>query len=725
MASSRSIRFKITALLVIPLLSLAALWVFGTSVTTRESASMLAVASLYANIGKPGDDLAIGMQREHMLTSEWLGSRSPERKAAVSRQREVVDGLRDRFRELALTDSAQEDLSTPAMRTRFDEMLVMIGRLDAARSAVDAGVLDQAALTVEYGRFPDAMQRLIAAMTVANDLPLYQQSRAVTAMGYSKDFLSRERGLAAGVLIAGRPLSPDEYRAFAQLATTRRFLFSQGMSDLEPALRAPFEELERSQEYQRFLTLEEQILADQGRTFPHTVWRQAADDIEAYYQSTLTRSSDALAASAEPAALATFVRAGLAGVLGLVAVIVSVVVAFRVGRGLTRELGELRDTAAELADVRLPRLIQRLRRGEEVDVDVEAPPLAVTGSTTEIRDLSAAFAGVRRTAVEAAVEQATLRDAVGKALRNLARRSQTLLQRQLKLLDAMQRRIEDPETLRELFRADHLTTRMRRQAEGLVILSGGSPGRTFAREVPLADVVRAAVAEVEDYTRVHVFPMPEVALKGDAAADVIHLCAELIENATVFSPPSTEVSVRAEPAARGIAIEVEDRGLGMSPEQRDAVNEKLARPPEFEAAGTERLGLHVTARLAARHGIRIELRGSPYGGTTAIVLLPDTLAATATPREVTPAPVPWPAHQAAQPQQPVTTATAGKPLPRRVRQAHLAPQLKNKPEAEPAAAEGPEQPAGTSPEHSRALLNSMQAGWRRGRTESERDGEEV
>ncbi|MEO3809300.1 nitrate- and nitrite sensing domain-containing protein [Sphaerisporangium sp. B11E5] len=721
MATSRSIRFKITALLVIPLLSLAALWAFGASVTTRESASMLAVASLYTNIGKPGDDLAIAMQREHVVTAEWLGSRSPERKAAMTRQREVVDGMRDRFRELALSDAAQSDLTTPAMRTRFDEMIVMMGRLDAARSAVDAGVLDQAALTVEFSRFPDAMQRLVSGMTVATDLPLYRQSRAITALGYSKDFLSRERGLASGVLIGSRALSPDEYRSFAQLATTRRFLFAQGMSDLDPALRVPFDELERSQAYQRFLTMEEQILADQGRTFSHTVWRQATDDIEAYYQATLTKAGDALAASAEPAAIATFVRAGLAGVLGLVAVVASLIVAFRVGRGLTREIGELRDAAAELADVRLPRMIQRLRRGEQVDVDAEAPPLAVTGTTTELRDLGAAFAGVRRTAVEAAVEQATLRDSVGTALRNLARRSQTLLQRQLKLLDGMQRRIEDPETLRELFRADHLTTRMRRQAEGLVIVSGGTPGRTFAREVPIADVVRAAVAEVEDYTRVHVLPMPEVAVKGGAAADVIHLCAELIENATVFSPPTTEVSVRAEMAARGIAVEVEDRGLGMTPEERDAINEKLSRPPEFEATVTERLGLFVTGRLAARHGIRVELRGSPYGGTTAIVLIPDTLIAVPTAREAIPsAPAAqWAAAQP-EPRQITGAGGTGKGLPRRVRQTNLAPQLKQPPDAPPP---GPEE--SSDAERSRAMMNSLRTGGRRGGTDNERDGEEV
>ncbi|WP_262847216.1 sensor histidine kinase, partial [Sphaerisporangium corydalis] len=625
MASSRSVRFKISALLVIPLLSLAALWLFGASVTTRESVNLLAVASLYADIGKPGEDLAVALQGEHLSSAEYLGSRSPQAQNALARQRQAADRFKEGMRRVAGSERTRSELSTPEMRAAFDGVMTALGHLDATRAAVDRGAIDPVTLTRDFSLVPDAMQKLVITMSATNDVRLYQQSRALTSMGYSKDHFSRERALVAGALAARRPLTPAEMRLLSELAATRRFLFTQGLPELDPSVGDPFERLASSLPYVRFTALEDRVLAGPGSGVTHAMWRSVADQVEDSFQAAVTTGGDALAASAAPAAMATFVRAGLAGAVGLLAVIASLIVSFRVGRGLTRELGELRSAATDLATVRLPRVIERLRRGEEVDLDTEAPPLALRATTTEIRDVSAAFGSVQRTAVAVAVEQAGLRDAVGKAFRNLARRSQSLLQRQLKLLDGMQRRVDEPETLRDLFRVDHLTTRMRRHAEGLVILSGESPGRTFRRPVPVMDALRAAVGEVEDYTRVRVHPMPDATIAGSAVADVVHLCAELVENATAFSPPNTEISVRGELVAKGFAVEIEDRGLGMSDAERDALNEKLSRPPEFDPAETERLGLFVIGRLAARHGIRVELCVSPYGGTTAIVLIPDTL----------------------------------------------------------------------------------------------------
>jgi hypothetical protein len=176
--------------------------------------------------------------------------------------------------------------------------------------------------------------------------------------------------------------------------------------------------------------------------------------------------------------------------------------------------------------------------------------------------------------------------------------------------------------LADLFRLDHLTTRMRRHAEGLIILSGATPGRGWRDPVPVLDVLRAAIAEVEDYVRVDVASEPPDSVVGNAVNDVIHLIAELIENATTFSPPSTRVEVRAEAVGAGFAVEVEDRGLGLTADELADINARLASPPEFDLANSDRLGLFVVGQLAARHQIRVSLRESHYGGTTAIVLLP-------------------------------------------------------------------------------------------------------
>ena len=192
----------------------------------------------------------------------------------------------------------------------------------------------------------------------------------------------------------------------------------------------------------------------------------------------------------------------------------------------------------------------------------------------------------------------------------------------------MERRASDPEALDDLFRLDHLTTRMRRHAEGLVILAGAAPSRAWSSPVRMVDVIRGAIAEVEDYARVSVATRSQAALAGSAVADVIHLLAELVENATTLSPPYTSVRVSGDAVASGFAIEVEDRGLGMSPQRLAELNERLASRPEFNPSDSEQLGLFVVSQLAHRHGIRVTLKASPYGGTSAIVLIPAHLVVT-------------------------------------------------------------------------------------------------
>jgi hypothetical protein len=201
-------------------------------------------------------------------------------------------------------------------------------------------------------------------------------------------------------------------------------------------------------------------------------------------------------------------------------------------------------------------------------------------------------------------------------------RSQSLLHRQLAMLDSMERRTGEAKALADLFRLDHLTTRMRRHAEGLIILSGATPGRGWRDPVPVVDVLRASVAEVEDYVRVDVVSESQDLVAGNAVNDVIHLVAELIENATAFSPPNTRVEVRADRVGVGLVAEIEDRGLGLGADDIDDINRRLASPPEFDLADSEQLGLFVVGRLAARHHIKVSLRPSAYGGITAVVLLP-------------------------------------------------------------------------------------------------------
>ncbi|MCL2585150.1 MAG: nitrate- and nitrite sensing domain-containing protein, partial [Streptosporangiales bacterium] len=308
---------------------------------------------------------------------------------------------------------------------------------------------------------------------------------------------------------------------------------------------------------------------------------------------------------------------------GGAAIILTLLVTLLLARSVNRRLTLLRRNAVVLATEHLPNIVARLRRGENVDVAASAPALRI--GADEIGQVGQAFDMVRQTALRSAVEESRLRQGVNDMFRNLARRNQSLLQRQLTMLDGMERRANDPDVLDDLFKMDHLTTRMRRHAEGLIILSGAAPGRGWSTPVKLIDVMRGAVAEVEDFARVIVTTQSKAALTGGAVTDVIHLLAELIENATTLSPPFTQVRVHGEMVANGFAIEVEDRGLGMTPMRMGELNERLANPPDVNPANTEQLGLFVVGQLARRHSINVALRPSPYGGTTAIVMIPQRL----------------------------------------------------------------------------------------------------
>ena len=319
---------------------------------------------------------------------------------------------------------------------------------------------------------------------------------------------------------------------------------------------------------------------------------------------------------------------GVAVIVGA-GLLVVITVAVRLSwlmRRLATEISGLTDTASGLAGEQLPRVVAALRDGEQVAAGGSAQ--RTDARIAEIADAATAVDGLYRAAVAAAAAEAGLRNGFRQILVSLGRRNQSLLHRQLRIIDGLEQQAANPAALADLFSLDHLTTRMRRHAESLTILSGAASGRAWSGPVPVIDVMRAAVAEVEDYTRVTVISNSDDAVAAPAVTDMIHLLAELIENATLFSPSSTRVEVRADRVANGFAIEVEDRGLGIPADQLVAINAQLASPPDFDLADADRLGLFVAGRLAARHAVLVSLAPSPYRGTKAVVVLPDSIVVT-------------------------------------------------------------------------------------------------
>jgi signal transduction histidine kinase len=758
----RPVRALLTLLFVIPLASLLALWGFAASVTLSNAVQAHNSNTEDRLYGGSAQAVLTQLAQERLQSFEWLSSGGVAAKQPMLAQQRATDAAVSSFRR-GMKSSA--GLIVPSARPALQNALAALGRLGGIRASISSGRMTALAAFQAYNAIVDAQFGLYSSLVGVNDTQLYQQAEASVTAGRAVEMASREVTLVAGAFTAGGHMSTAERVLFAQTVATQRLLIGDALRELSPSLGSGYRRAYASRAYASFAAIENQIVASIGSKAPipvnPLVFGAATIPLFNDFQSAEAQDRLALSNLGTTEGNRLLVEVLVAGGLGLVAVALSVFLMVRFGRRISRELTGLQRSALELSTDRLPRVVERLSHGEEVDVAAEAAP-PPTGRIAEITKVAVAFSSVQRTAVEAAVGQARLRKGVSQVFRNLAWRSQSLLHRQLALLDAMERRSDDPDALAELFQLDHLTTRMRRHAEGLIILSGAAPGRGWRSPVPVIDVLRGAIAEVEDYTRVKVITQPADAVASPAVADVIHLVAELIENATTCSPANTEVTVRADRVANGFVVEIEDRGIGLSEDELARINDSLANPPEFDLADSDRLGLFVVARLAAKHRIKIVMRPSPYGGITVIVLLPPAIVVSRGASDVggnaefpapplaafsTKAARPGPATQgpngplgqdteeartrgngtvaaepfAAEPSAAEPTAaepSAAEPgLPRRVRQASLAPQLKIG--ARPLAGAAQPTANGRSPEESRSFIEDLQHGWLRARFEAD------
>ena len=324
--------------------------------------------------------------------------------------------------------------------------------------------------------------------------------------------------------------------------------------------------------------------------------------------------------SLRSSALTYAVLVGLAVFLLFTLALICTVV---VGRSMVRPLRRLRAGALEVAGVRLPETVRQIDEGEGTAVPLHVVPIDVD-STDEIGEVARAFDQVHREAVRLAANEAALRGNVNAMFVNLSRRSQSLVERQIRLIDDLEQGEQDSERLANLFQMDHLATRMRRNSENLLVLAGHDVSRRWTGSVGLVDVLRAAVSEIEQYERVALNVQPGIAVRGQAVNDVVHLLAELVENATSFSAAETPVAVSGHLLnSGGVLLDITDQGVGMGAEEMAHANWRLDNPPVVDVAVSRRMGLFVVARLAARHGIRVRLRPASVGGLTALVWLPD------------------------------------------------------------------------------------------------------
>ncbi|MGW0495676.1 nitrate- and nitrite sensing domain-containing protein [Streptomyces sp. NPDC003007] len=644
----RTVRAKIVCLLMVPVVSLLALWAYATVTTAQDVSRLRQVQRVDATVRAPVSAAVDALQAERAAAVRHATDPSAVRTDALDELARRTDRAVARLR-LGTGHTVADSGELPAgVAHRLKAFVTDAEQLRPLRTAVRDGRAGWAETYDRYTRTISTAFGVGGALSGIQDADLGSDARVLLEFARAGEALAQEDAVLASARLDGA-LSGERFRLFTGAVDLRRTLTESAVADLSAGERSAWDALADHSAYSALGRAEDRVLArgpgaKAAEAAPESTWNTAHTRVRNGMRTIEDEAARGVAERADPFTRGLLTPAGAAVLLGLAAVAASLVISVRIGRGLVVELVSLRNSALEIARRKLPDAMRKLRAGEEIDIRAEAPP--GVPAEDETGQVAEALTTVHRAALRAAVERAELASGISGVFVNLARRSQILVHRQLALLDNMERRSDDPNELSDLFRLDHLTTRMRRHAESLIILSGAAPGRAWRMPVSLTNVVRAAVSEVEDYARVEVRQLPEAAVVGAAVADLTHLLAEIIENAAQFSPPHTRVRVTGEPVGKGYAVEVEDRGLGMGKETLAEANRRIEQSEALDLFDSDRLGLFVVSRLAARHDVKVHLRTSPYGGTTAVVLLPTALLHTGAPE-----PSPEGARPAGQPEE--------------------------------------------------------------------------
>ncbi|MFC6088748.1 nitrate- and nitrite sensing domain-containing protein [Saccharothrix lopnurensis] len=628
----KTIRSRLTGVVVVPSIVLLIMWALFSSYTVFDGFYLRAVAQGVRDASIPAVQTFAAIQKERELSMTALALPDAGTSDLEAQQQDTdraVDDMRAAFTELA-------SQAPPEIVERIDALNVLVDQLPQRRSALAAGRASKTEIYTYYNSLLDAGDALFSVQ--ARVVPDAESMKgAITASEYFKasDWMSRATSLASGALAAGR-FTPEEHVEFASLVGAYHASFNSNEAHARPEVREHYRFMVEGEEWKRLVAFEGRLVQNGDRPLEAgslQEWQNVSGPMSAELTALVSEQAASAVGVTMSRGESKFRTVIVGSLIALLAVIIGILIAIRtsnrlVNKALITRLASLKKDSLALAHERLPDIVDRLREGKHVDVEVEVPPLDY--GSDEIGQVADAFNAAQYTAVAAAVKESQAREGVNRVFLDIAHRNQGLVHRQLKILDKLEREEENPEQLDALFQLDHLATRARRNAENLIILAGEQPGRQWRKPVRLLDVLRAGVAETEQYVRVKVNPVPDTALVGAAVADTIHLVAELVDNATAFSSPRSQVQVHASEVPQGIVVEIEDHGLGINPEDRDQHNAMLADPPEFDAMrlrGESRLGLFVVARLAARRGIHVELRESPYGGTLALVLIPSAIVA--------------------------------------------------------------------------------------------------
>ncbi|MER6925370.1 nitrate- and nitrite sensing domain-containing protein, partial [Streptomyces spiralis] len=628
---------RLVSLLALPVVAATSLGALRIS-QNMDDIQQLDNMKLLTDMTKQATELAMALQDERDQSAGPLSHPSSATAIAVKGFRDKTDRAKANFLDSSEEiDTASKDGNLQGVRDTIVGLASELNGLGKIRKTAYENEGNSARTVEAYHRLITELLGLSQDMAEATSNPeMIQRTRALSAFSSAKEYASVQRAVIAAALPANNTseghLSEND-RLYAQSAlegqtselNSFRNIYGSGVEDLLRPIEEGNPTIKAADVYaKRALDSDNGLEQQDKRSYRDWVDDsstkiQQMKNIEHTLLENMEQKARELRSSTEQDAI-------ISGALILLVLGVSLVGAFVVARSMIRSLRRLQETATKVAQDRLPELVKQLSESDPQDVDTSVESVGVH-SRDEIGQVAAAFDEVHREAVRLAAEQALLRGNVNAMFTNLSRRSQGLIQRQLSLISELESREADPDQLSSLFKLDHLATRMRRNGENLLVLAGEEPGRRWTRPVPLVDVLRAAASEVEQYERIELASVPTTEVAGRVVNDLVHLLAELLENATSFSSPQTKVKVTGHALPDGrVLIEIHDTGIGLSPEDLAAINERLASPPTVDVSVSRRMGLFVVGRLSQRHGIRIQLRPSDSGGTTALVMLPVDVA---------------------------------------------------------------------------------------------------
>lgn len=619
----RTIRLRLALILAVPTCALVLLAGLGT-------ASQLGRA---AGAGRTSDRVALvvdseaftsELQRERGLTAGLLGGDEAFR-ARVVQQRTRSDLARTVFdRRLAASGLPE----ATALRTALGGL----AELSALRGRADTGAVGTAeALGFYTAAITAVTDAAFSGDTGTADDLLRADLATLRSLGDSTEATALERGTLNGTLAAGA-FRGDAYPAFVRILAVRAGAQAQARAQATDAQRAALDTALRSPAATAVAGTEQQVLAHyRDARLPGTAdawWTAASTLVDALHtvQSGVGDDSRARATALRADARR---QLGVDVGLALLAVLVAAVLGLVAARSVTRPLRQLAEEADLLAERTLPEAVARVlaaaEGGDPAVLAAVLPGSALADRGDEIARVAASLDRVAGTALRLAVEQAVLQRNSSESLASLGRRNQGLVTRQLGFLSSLERNEDDPGVLANLFELDHLATRMRRNAESVLVLAGERSPRRWAQPIPMGDVLRAALGEVENYRSVALRQVDEAMLSGDAVAEVAHLLAELIENALAASAVGADVELYARGHGPDYLVVIVDHGHGLDEEALAAANLRLSGAESFLVGRTRLLGHYVVGRLSVRLGARVRLSASPLAGVTASVLLPGHL----------------------------------------------------------------------------------------------------